>query len=1138
MKVREKGMKKKVMMKVKAVLMTSIFFVLFSGSFFIHTLQASKNETYEVLSHKIKELYTAYSISPREYIVKKEDFRRTMSFFGDKFIRLKESVSGVIDSKVYFETFKIMEFFSQKMKPFADIEDMRREELLSVLREYINSFKYSPLVPYAILRYAEIYYEELSYEYIKSYEEAVLNGEPPPQKDFYPVVKIYEDFLKTYKNFPRRDAVMYLAGYVLDEMGETLKAVEKYFEPLAKIRISEFAPEAAMRCGEFWFDVGNLHRAEEFYLIVLDFPQHPLYTKALFKLAWTYYRRGEYDLAIDYFVETIEASGEEEKKTGVVKEAMDYLISSVIELGGFKKLNEERKNTILTTLSKIYSNPEVFILESEGKIYFEQGKYQEAIASYEELIDKYYLSPRSIYAVLGIFDALKKLGDINSAASLSMEIAMRWGPTSQWAKSNPSDYTHFAEKIEINLIESAKYFHDKKIYKEAEDSYLLFLELFPKSQATAEVQYLLAELYFELERYLDAYKMYETNLKNIVVKQNKYLVDAAWGMVISADKALAKGLGGASHMLKEAAFMFERLFPLDGRVPIALYKAAHVISSEGKKDEALSMLNKIVQRYPGSEVVADSILEITKIYADKGKLEEVVSFVLFSRKRKDILSDDDINYLNSLGAKALYKISKELEERKEYVNAVSKYLELMELFPDSDLLDDALYNVVMINFEQKRYWDVINYADQFLRKFPKSDLRYDVIYAKAGSLANLFFFDEAIDTYKSLVKLLDEKGEMKAEGKSGKLSDIEIDMLRESYRALLNMHIALGKSKEAAEWTLLYYERFGKDEQEPERYIRSAAELYLEAGLTAEAQRMFEEFIKIKLSKNNGNPSADIISARYKIAEVYKKEGKKKEYEDMLAKIIDEWKNLDESEKVVVRSVYSEARFYFAEKIFGDFKRVRFEKTDSQKLMAGKLKRKADLAKKIQEEMSEIVKVGDPTWSMAALFYMGYAFQEYADMLINAPIPGEIEKIRNPEEREFAIAVYREELEKRAFPLEDQAIKLFSAAVDKIKELGVRNDWTAKIFKHLKMLDPLAPVEVEDDRTVIIDIALDLKANQIPKVEPEERKTILATRNENIKPSQFTDFQSIRKYTISYIGDNIFSPIFIYQNGFITDFVF
>ncbi len=1169
------------------------------------------------LSHQISErilhYLSEYSPDSADYVVKKELYPGFFVVLSERFSDIKNLMREVVEVKMTVELSKIDKFFDEKMRPFAEVENLRREELMRALKRYIKVFPNSPLTPYAILRYAEIYYEKLNYDYMRAYEEALLKGEPPPPKDLSPVVKIYEDFLKKYKNFPRRDAVMYLAGYVLDEMGYSLDAIEKYFEPLARIRISSFAPEAAMRCGEFWFNSGDLDRAEEFYLIVLDFPQHPLYTKALYKLAWTYYRKGEYDVAIDYFVETIEASGEKEKQTGLVKEAVDYIVASVVELGGFEKLDELKKEAVISALQKLYKEPEIFILEGQGKTYFNQGKYNEAILTYRKLIDKFYESERSIKAAFGIADSLKKLGDIPSLIAWQVKVAEMWGPQSLWAKKNPEEYKKHARKIEKELLESAKYYHEKNMVEEAESAYLLFLKLFPKSQKSAETQFLLAELYFSLQRYIDAYNMYKAVVENEYVKENPYLIDAAWGMVISADEALKQGRKEAPSLLKNASFLFERLFPLDGRVPIALYKAARVLGQEGKTKEALLILRKIIQKYPGASVVADSLLEIIKIYVDSKMLDKVVSFSLKARKRRDILSQKDIDYINELGSKALFKIAKNHEEAKEYEKAITLYLSIEKLYPDSQYIDDALYNVVMINFELKKFNDVLKYSEIFLTKFPKSDFRYDVIFARATALANLFFFDEAITTYVRVVEELEEKEKQAIEKERKKkrkkrgrrrraknkeqekkkkyLSDIEYDMLKQSYKSIIDIYAGLGRFEKAAEWALRYFNKFGEEEENPEYFLKLAADYYKEAGKIKTARRILQRFINEKRKKEK-DISAEIIIAKYEIAnshkwemeqaekkiqeirekikeirkeirELRRKRGinperkkklierkkkridylkksiknyrefidkKRKIYEKMLAELIELYEDLDsERDKKRTLRIYAEAKFYFAKKIFDDFKKIRISSRDRKKALARKLKRKTELLKKIQEEMMKIARLGDPEWTFAALFHIGYAFQDFADMLINAPLPPEIRRIRDPEERMLAEAIYREELEKQAFPLEDQAIQIYRKAIERAKSTGIRNKWIAMIFKNLKVIDPLAPVETEDDRSIELDVALSMRTDEMPEIEEEEKKGVFVAKRET-NVFELTRPETLKNFMFEEIGNELFSHNFAFSS--------
>ncbi len=1083
---------------------------------------------YDEVIKKVNEWKSNYSYDIYDYLIKREFYPKTLTIYVDRFEKIKGIMKELLDFRKRIEMSKISKFFSDQMKPFLEAEDIRREELMEALQRYIRLFVDSPMTPYAILRYAEILYEELSYDYIRAYERAILVGGIPPKKDFSPVIEIYEDFLKKYKDFPMRDAVMYLAGYILDEMGKQEEAVEKYFIPLSKMRLSQFAAEAAMRAGEFYFDVGELEKAESFYLAVLDFPESPFYSKALYKLAWTYFRQGDYSSAIDFFVETIgtHAGKETSDRLNLINESLDYIIISVAELGGFDAIERSRKEAILSVLNKVYpivsqiqDDPEAFLLEAQGKVFLEQGKYPEAISSFRNIIDKFYLSPRSIGAAFGIFEALKKSGNVSDAISWQVKMAEMWGPGSQWAEKNKEVLIKYIKKLEEGLLEAAKYYHSKGVLSDAEHSYILFLKLFPESEFSAEVQFLLGELYFKQKKFEDAFKYYKMNVENTKVKQNKFIQEAAWGMVIAADQALSAGMKDAPENLKNAAFLYERLFPLDRRVPVALYKAAKVISSEGKKDEALFMFSKIIERYPGSEVIADSMLEILRIYIEKGDLMRVLDFSLQARERKDIFSQEDIKYINDAGAKALFSIASNYEKSKNFQEAISYYLKIPQLFPDSEFIDDALYSVVMMYYEMKKYDDVLNFSDEFLKKFPESDLRYDVLYVRAVALSSLFFFDQALETYIRLERELKNKKN---------LSDIEKDILNKTVRAIISIYTALGKFSEAAEWTLKYYDEFGKSEKEPLLYIRRAADLYEKAGDIQKMRELLSNFIK-EMEKQKKSNTYDVIYAKYKIAKSYEKPG---EMEKIFSEIINIWPKLSEEDKIKATSIYAEAKFNFAKKTFEEYKKIRITGEERQKQLADKLKRKSEMLKKVQTEMGDIAKLGDPNWSLAAIYYMGFAFQDFADMLINSPIPPEIRSIRDPEERSLAEAVYREELEKQAFPLEDNAIKIFSGAVDRIKQLGVRNEWTALIFKHLKMLDPLAPVEVEDDIYQDVALTFSMRADSIPPVEEEtkEEKSVFAKKMKQKDIFKLSNPENLRLESLNAVMQNLFSGYFVLQS--------
>ena len=60
-------------------------------------------------------------------------------------------------------------------------------------------------------------------------------------------------------------------------------------------------PEAWIRVGEFYFDQGDLLKAREAYAQAMRTPDSKFYDKALYKLAWTYYRQDDFGGAIERF---------------------------------------------------------------------------------------------------------------------------------------------------------------------------------------------------------------------------------------------------------------------------------------------------------------------------------------------------------------------------------------------------------------------------------------------------------------------------------------------------------------------------------------------------------------------------------------------------------------------------------------------------------------------------------------------------------------------------------------------------------------------------------------------------------------------------------------------------------------------
>jgi hypothetical protein len=90
--------------------------------------------------------------------------------------------------------------------------------------------------------------------------------------------------------------------------------------------------------------------------------------------------------------------------------------------------------------------------------------------------------------------------------------------------------------------------------------------------------------------------------------------------------------------------------------------------------------------------------------------------------------------------------------------------------------------------------------------------------------------------------------------------------------------------------------------------------------------------------------------------------------------------------------------------------------------------------------------IGSPEFTVAALYRLGEAHENFANALFQAPGPkgasqAELDKLKT-------------ELEKVAFPLRDEAYKFFETAYKRSREVETFTTWTRRTYQ--KMVD-LAP---------------------------------------------------------------------------------
>ncbi len=495
-----------------------------------------------------------------------------------------------------------------------DARDRRRDAIAmfeAFLLKYPNDKRWTPD---AMFRLAELYYEKSAEEFLdadEAYKKAIDGPnpptEPPPRVDYTPTINLYRRLLTEFPTYRFLDATDYLLGFCLGEMGEDAQAKQallalvcsnKYKPldtpapaPVVKSgqkavggddapykgcvpvrKDSKFIPEVWTRIGEFHFDNPNeLLLAIAAFRKVLTFQDSPYYDRALYKLAWSYYRDNRFPEAVKEFDDLVRyadgrtAAGQ---KVGsdLRPEAVQYLGVSFAEpdwdgdgipdpIAGLQRALDFYKGR--------ENEPHVReVFQRLGDIYFDQTKYADAINVYKTLLAKwpYYTDAPKVQD--RIVHAYEKDRNLAAAAVAREALGRNYTKGSDWYnhnRDNPDALAAAQELAEDALLTAATNVHAaaqackakwlenqkdtaklescKKQYASAAELYARYLAVYPNSKRVYEFSAFYADaLYYsgQINEAIAAYKVVRDS-----VLDNRYQEDSAFRMIKAYEEIIA-----------------------------------------------------------------------------------------------------------------------------------------------------------------------------------------------------------------------------------------------------------------------------------------------------------------------------------------------------------------------------------------------------------------------------------------------------------------------------------------------------------------------------------------------------------------------------------------------------------------------
>jgi tetratricopeptide (TPR) repeat protein len=1021
----------------------------------------------------------------------------------------KGTVKHIVQQEYVEKRRQVMSKFQQQIDQEEGDEKVRRVSAIALFENFLQKYPNDERwTPDAMFRLAELYFEKSNDEYLAATAQANQTG-AQVTPDYVKTIDLYKDLIGRFPQYRLVDGAYYLLGWCLGEMnkeGEALQAMRALvcinkFKPLeppqppnpskgkshGKVedpyttcepvkKDSRFLPEAWTRVGEFHFDNSELELAIAAYQRVLNYPDSAYYDKALYKLAWAYYRADNYPEAIKRFDDLVVFSDKKKAESGnegsdLRVEAVQYLGISFAEKDWDGDGNEDPVSG-LERLDKFYrgreNEPHVREIYAKlGDIYFDETEYFHAVEVYKRALAKWPYDPSNPKVQDRIVMAFERQRDFQNALKERETMARNYTKGSEWYRKNRDNteaVTDAAERVELALVSGAVNHHkaaqeykkllaaqkkpDPKMienisreYAQAAEAYERYLEQYPNSKNTYEYSYSYAETLYFSGRFLEAGAQYEKVRDSNL--DNKYAEDSAVNAVKSYEKYLElQTQAGKYHepplpadgkiqvpvvpmqipepvaKLQKAYDIFAQRVPNSGRVPTMSYKAAEIYYRYLHWDEARPRLEQIVGKYCKDDMgynAGNAILVSYTIEKNLDKIEEWANRLKAANCGSTAVAMKNQADLTKLGLGVKFQKADKLFNDKKFEEAAQLYVQIVDSDPKNEEADKALNNAAVAYENVKRFAAATKLYQRIVDEYPSSKFVDDALFRTAVSYQKAFEFDKAVSSYLQLT------------GPKFASSAHRTD-------AVYNSAVILENNQDYARAADLF-QRYAVDksvkrEDQSEAYFRSA--------LIFEKMKDWDRAIKtfstyVKAYGNDPKGSTRNLEAYFRTAEAYEQKKDHRSAEELYKKIVAAGSAVSPASEQAEYPAH--AAFILTEEKLPTVEKAQIK--GGGKALAASVQGFKARVQDLVAEYNKVISFRRAAWTLAAYFRTGYLYETFSKALLAAPCPPEVKKLGAE-----ACDIYRNQIEEVVASVDEEAVKRYGVTLQKAGELGVSNSWT------------------------------------------------------------------------------------------------
>jgi cellulose synthase operon protein C len=951
----------------------------------------------------------------------------------------------------------------------AKSKELRAEAIDLLVKFVAETPREAREMPEALVRLSELQWENERERFVERFaawdKRPVDQRGPAPELDYRVARDLLARVLKDYPWFDQTDLALYVDGFLAFEQGKEDEARDRFERILREYPQSRFVPDAHMAKAEAIFNghfdyQGALAEYEQ----VLSFKAKidpALYGLALFKSAWCYWRLGNNDEAAKRFVGVFEAtdeSGGAKHATAAERKQLDELqeeaLRYVVEV-----FTEDEKNTaqdLYNFLTKI--GGERFsgkIVRKLAEQYYDQAHYERGIEAYELLLKleptsrdagRWVLQIAAGYAALEDYPRLKTTFD---RALAGYTVGGPWSRT----QGDPTNVVATTAAIEQALREDSLSLHakaqkDKTSRAEFEGAVALYdtyLSKFDREPKAYEVQFSVGEIdFFRLDRNVDAATHYMAAAKGIpATEKTGPLADMRHDALYNALVALSRDMDArqakkgknevvgeteADKKYAEALDLYAQYYPNDPQLPAMFYRQGKYYFDNANYDSAVKIWGMLLEKFPNSEQSRDAGDSILESFSRAKNYENIETWARRLKALPSFAGAKQQERLDALIVQAVFKQGEQKAAAGDHAAAAAAYLRAAKEFPKDARAAQACVNAeqeAKIGGDVKTLQEAAQLAmgPQYRDK-PESP---GGAWIATTTLQAMGLFADAADIAEQMASLGDRDHPNYAKYEHEKDASYNAVVLRE----------ATGQNDRAVLDGNKFLQTYGTA-PEADEVVFQMGRAHQNAGRAKDAAELYKRYIT--RAKNLDHRAQGLVLLAQAQIKIGDERGSAASLDDAVTLGKKRSKDLTAEGKYAA----AHARYMQGERVLAKFEQITIQ--GDVKQLKARLKQKTELLKDAAKVFLDCVSMGVAEWTTAALYQIGHMYEAFGKALRDSPPPPEV---KTDDQK----ADYQSQIEEFAVPMEERSLDAYENGWKKALDLGIYNQWTAKMRDALGRLN-------------------------------------------------------------------------------------